>query len=116
MMAFKLVTKLVYWDERSLYFEQSFVSLNDGFVRAVALCKNTCVGGTVTVRAVALCKNTCVGGTVTVRAVALCKNMCVGGTVTVTVTRFTSCFSRRYSQSGFLNNRENRRNLGMFRI
>merc|ERR1712226_1010693 len=44
---FKLVTKLVYWDERSLYFEQKFVSLNDGFVRAIALCKNTVVGGSV---------------------------------------------------------------------
>lgn len=42
---FKLVTKLIFWDERSLYFEQSFISLHDGFVRAVALCKNTVVGG-----------------------------------------------------------------------
>ena len=50
LVPFKLVTKLVFWDERSLYFEQRFVSLHDGFVRAVALCKNTCVGGTVTVR------------------------------------------------------------------
>jgi len=41
------VTRLIYWDERSLYFEQSFVSLHDGFVRAVALCKNTVVGGSV---------------------------------------------------------------------
>lgn len=44
---FKLVTRLVYWDERSLYFEQKFVSLHDGFVRAIALCKNTVVGGSV---------------------------------------------------------------------
>jgi len=44
---FKVVTQLIYWDERSLYFEQSFVSLHDGFVRAVALCKNTVVGGSV---------------------------------------------------------------------
>jgi len=44
---FKVVTRLIYWDERSLYFEQSFVSLHDGFVRAVALCKNTVVGGSV---------------------------------------------------------------------
>jgi hypothetical protein len=50
LVLFKLVTKLLYWDERSLYFEQRFISLHDGFVRAVALCKNTCVGGTVTVR------------------------------------------------------------------
>jgi len=44
---FKQVTRLVYWDERSLYFEQKFVSLHDGFVRAIALCKNTVVGGSV---------------------------------------------------------------------
>merc|ERR1712240_925936 len=37
----------IFWDERSLYFEQSFVSLHDGFVRAVAICKNTVVGGNV---------------------------------------------------------------------
>ena len=42
---FKVVTRLIFWDERSLYFEQSFVSLHDGFVRAVAICKNTVVGG-----------------------------------------------------------------------
>jgi acyl-CoA thioesterase FadM len=42
---FKLVTKLIFWDERSLNFEQSFVSLHDGFVCAVALCKNTVVRG-----------------------------------------------------------------------
>merc|ERR1740128_60199 len=47
LVPFKLVTKLVYWDERSLYFEQKFVSLHDGFIRAIALCKNTVVGGTV---------------------------------------------------------------------
>jgi len=44
---FKVVTRLIFWDERSLYFEQSFVSLHDGFVRAVAICKNTVVGGSV---------------------------------------------------------------------
>ena len=46
-MPFKVVTRLIFWDERSLYFEQSFVSLHDGFVRAVAICKNTVVGGSV---------------------------------------------------------------------
>jgi len=44
---FKLVTRLVFWDEKSLYFEQKFVSLHDGFIRAIALCKNTVVGGSV---------------------------------------------------------------------
>ena len=46
-MPFKVVTRLIFWDERSLFFEQSFVSLHDGFVRAVAICKNTVVGGSV---------------------------------------------------------------------
>ena len=47
LVPFKLVTRLRYWDDRSLYFEQKFVSLHDGFVRAVATCKNTVVGGSV---------------------------------------------------------------------
>eukprot|EP00092_Neocalanus_flemingeri_P020594 GFUD01022313.1.p1 GENE.GFUD01022313.1~~GFUD01022313.1.p1 ORF type:complete len:268 (-),score=58.35 GFUD01022313.1:455-1174(-) len=47
LVPFKLVTRLVFWDERSLYFEQKFVSLHDGFIRAIALCKNTVVGGSV---------------------------------------------------------------------
>jgi len=47
LVPFKLETRLVWWDERSLYFEQKFISLHDGFVRAIALCKNTAVGGTI---------------------------------------------------------------------
>ena len=47
LVPFKLVTKLRYWDDRSLYFEQKFVSLHDGFVRAIATSKNTVVGGNV---------------------------------------------------------------------
>ena len=31
------------FDDRSLYFEQKFVSLHDNFIRAIALCKNTAV-------------------------------------------------------------------------
>jgi len=47
MVPFKQVTKLIYWDDRSLYFEQKLITLHDNFVRAISLCKNTCVGGTV---------------------------------------------------------------------
>ena len=36
---FKLHTKLVWFDARSLYFEHRFITLHDGFVRAVALAK-----------------------------------------------------------------------------
>jgi len=47
LVPFKLVTRLVFWDEKSLFFEQKFVTLHDGFIRAIALCKNTVVGGSV---------------------------------------------------------------------
>ncbi|TRY72710.1 hypothetical protein TCAL_01131 [Tigriopus californicus] len=43
LMRFHLKTKLIWFDERALYFEQRFISKHDGFVRAVALCKNTFV-------------------------------------------------------------------------
>ena len=36
---FRLNTKLVWFDARSLYFEHRFITLHDGFVRAVALAK-----------------------------------------------------------------------------
>jgi len=54
---FKLVTKLVFWDEKSMYFEQKFISLHDGFIRAIALCKNTVVGGSVKDMLTSLGKN-----------------------------------------------------------
>lgn len=43
LMRFHLKTKLIWFDERALYFEQRFISKHDGFVRAVAVCKNTFV-------------------------------------------------------------------------
>jgi len=43
LMPFVVKTKLVYFDKRSLYFEQSFISKPDNFVRAVAFSKNTVV-------------------------------------------------------------------------
>ena len=43
LMPYRLHTRLVWYDDRSLYFEQRFVTLADGFVRAVAVCKNTAV-------------------------------------------------------------------------
>ena len=38
-------TRLIWWDACSLYFEQQVVTLHDGFVRAVALAKQTIVNG-----------------------------------------------------------------------
>jgi len=43
LMPFVVKTKLVYFDQKALYFEQSFISKPDNFVRAVALCKNAVV-------------------------------------------------------------------------
>ncbi|XP_050085710.1 protein THEM6 [Anopheles aquasalis] len=37
--AYKITTRLVWWDEKAIYLEQQFVTLSDGFVRAVALSK-----------------------------------------------------------------------------
>jgi hypothetical protein len=39
-----VVLQLVYWDDKSIYLEQRFVTLSDGFVRAVALSKQNIVG------------------------------------------------------------------------
>ena len=41
LMPFVVKTKMVFFDKTSLYFEQSFISKPDNFVRAIALCKNT---------------------------------------------------------------------------
>ncbi|KAH8415307.1 hypothetical protein KR222_002741 [Zaprionus bogoriensis] len=36
---YKIETKLIWWDDKAIYLEQQFVTLADGFVRAVALSK-----------------------------------------------------------------------------
>lgn len=36
---YKIETKLVWWDEKAIYLEQQFVTLSDGFVRAIAMSK-----------------------------------------------------------------------------
>lgn len=36
---YKIQTKLVWWDDKAIYLEQQFITLTDGFVRAVALSK-----------------------------------------------------------------------------
>lgn len=41
---FKVTTKLIYWDDRNLYLEHQFISITDGFVRAVGLSKQTTFG------------------------------------------------------------------------
>lgn len=36
---YKIQTRLIWWDEKAIYIEQQFITLNDNFVRAVALSK-----------------------------------------------------------------------------
>ncbi|KAH8289261.1 hypothetical protein KR054_002467 [Drosophila jambulina] len=36
---YKITTRLVWWDEKAIYLEQQFITLADGFVRAVAMSK-----------------------------------------------------------------------------
>lgn len=35
---------MIYWDEKSIYLEQQFVTASDNFVRAVCLSKQTIIG------------------------------------------------------------------------
>lgn len=42
--AYRITTRLVWWDEQAIYLEQRFVTRGDGFVRAVALSKQ-CITG-----------------------------------------------------------------------
>lgn len=44
LQAYKVTTKIVSWDEKTLYIEQQFVTLRDNFVRAVVLSKQTTIG------------------------------------------------------------------------
>lgn len=37
---YKIVTQLIYWDEKSIYVEQKFIT-NDDFIRAIVLSKQT---------------------------------------------------------------------------
>ncbi|XP_014205336.1 protein THEM6 [Copidosoma floridanum] len=36
---FKITSKIIYWDERSIFMEHRFVTPSDGFVRAIAMCR-----------------------------------------------------------------------------
>ncbi|KAL1506291.1 hypothetical protein ABEB36_005683 [Hypothenemus hampei] len=42
--AYKINTKIVTWDDATLFIEQQFVTLNDNFVRAIILSKQTTIG------------------------------------------------------------------------
>ncbi|XP_012288204.1 protein THEM6 [Orussus abietinus] len=38
---YKVVTKMIYWDDKNFYLEHQFISITDGFVRAVVLSKQS---------------------------------------------------------------------------
>lgn len=42
-MAYKVETKLVYWEDKTLFIEQKFITVNDGFVRAVVLSRQNLI-------------------------------------------------------------------------
>jgi len=42
--AYKVETRLVYWDDKAIYIEQKFITLRDKFVRAINISKQNIVG------------------------------------------------------------------------
>ncbi|XP_043667879.1 protein THEM6-like [Vespula pensylvanica] len=43
-MMYKITTKLIYWDEKSFYFEHKFINVRDNFVHTIILSKQTTIG------------------------------------------------------------------------
>lgn len=43
-MKFCLILQLIHWDDKNFYLEHEFISLTDGFVRAVVFSKQTVTG------------------------------------------------------------------------
>lgn len=43
-MNFCSILQLIYWDDKNFYLEHEFISLTDGFIRAVILSKQTATG------------------------------------------------------------------------
>lgn len=41
---YKIVTKMIYWEDKHFYLEHEFISLTDNFVRAVVLSRQTVTG------------------------------------------------------------------------
>ncbi|XP_015521406.1 protein THEM6 [Neodiprion pinetum] len=36
---YKITSKIIYWDDKSIFMEHKFISSGDGFVRAIAICR-----------------------------------------------------------------------------
>ncbi|KAF7402475.1 hypothetical protein HZH66_004742 [Vespula vulgaris] len=43
-MMYKITTKLIYWDEKSFYFEHKFINVRDNFIHTIILSKQTTIG------------------------------------------------------------------------
>ncbi|XP_049278992.1 protein THEM6-like [Anopheles funestus] len=41
---YKVETQMIWWDERSIYFEHKFITLHDGFIRTVAYSRQRAIG------------------------------------------------------------------------
>ncbi|XP_061728602.1 protein THEM6-like [Cydia pomonella] len=41
--AYKVETRLAYWDDKTLFIEQKFITLSDGFVRAIVLSRQNLI-------------------------------------------------------------------------
>ncbi|CAH0560742.1 unnamed protein product [Brassicogethes aeneus] len=41
---YKITTKIMYWDEKTLFIEQQFITLSDGFIRAIVHSKQGTIG------------------------------------------------------------------------
>ncbi|XP_012288144.1 protein THEM6 [Orussus abietinus] len=44
MSIFKITSKIIYWDDKSIFMEHRFVTPSDGFVRAIAICRQRVLG------------------------------------------------------------------------
>ncbi|XP_046816842.1 protein THEM6-like [Vespa crabro] len=44
LMTYKIMTKLIYWDEKSLYFEHKFINLRNNFIHTTIFSKQTTIG------------------------------------------------------------------------
>ncbi|EFN61133.1 Uncharacterized protein C8orf55-like protein [Camponotus floridanus] len=43
-MPYKIITKLIYWDDRHFYMEQQFIGLKNNFIYAIILNRQTIIG------------------------------------------------------------------------
>ncbi|XP_012537225.1 protein THEM6 [Monomorium pharaonis] len=42
---FKITSKIIYWDEKGFFMEHRFITPSDGFIRAIAICRQKLLNG-----------------------------------------------------------------------